>query len=49
MDKDALLECLPQLGETEVTEIPYNTFRGSRNLRQRPIHVKEYLFLVRKG
>jgi Adenine-specific DNA methylase len=49
VDKDALLECLPQLGETEVTEIPYNTFRGSRNLRQRPIHVKEYLFLVRKG
>lgn len=49
IDRDTLLSELSALGETEVTEIPYNAFRGSRNLRQRPIHVEEYLFLVRKG
>ncbi|MEA5038948.1 MAG: DNA adenine methylase [Clostridiaceae bacterium] len=49
VEKDVLLASLSQLGETEVTEIRYNAFRGSRNLHQRPIHVKEYLFLIRKG
>jgi adenine-specific DNA-methyltransferase len=39
------------LGETgTVTEyaIPYNTFRGSRNLAGRAIHVTEHLFVVKK-
>ena len=27
-------------------EKEYNTFRGSRNLNNRDIHVKEYLYLV---
>jgi adenine-specific DNA-methyltransferase len=31
-----------------VIEIPYNTFRGSRNLRDRSIHVTEQMFLVEK-
>jgi adenine-specific DNA-methyltransferase len=26
--------------------IPYNTFRGGRNLRDRSIHVNEHLFLM---
>jgi len=29
-------------------EIKYNTFRGSRNLNNREIYVKEYLFLLEK-
>jgi len=43
-----MLEILQRIGKTEVLEIRYNTFRGSRNLRNRPIHVKEYLYLVEK-
>lgn len=35
-------------GRVEVFETVYNTFRGSRNLRGRPIHVKERLFLVER-
>lgn len=39
---------LNRIGRTEVLESRYNTFRGSRNLRNRPIHVTEYLYLVEK-
>lgn len=44
-DMRALLE---RAGKTEVLETKYNTFRGSRNLAGRGIHVKEYLYLVEK-
>ncbi len=36
------------IGEVKITGVRYNTFRGSRNLHDRDIHVKEYLFLVKK-
>ena len=39
---------LGQIGKVEIIEIPYNTFRGSRNLRGRGIHVTEQLFLVER-
>jgi adenine-specific DNA-methyltransferase len=39
---------LAGLGKVEVVEIPYNAFRGSRNLRQRSLHVVERLFLVER-
>ena len=39
---------LEKNGKLEVLETNYNTFRGSRNLRNRPIHVKEYLYLLEK-
>lgn len=39
----ALLE---ELGSVDVLETQYNAFRGSRNLRNRPTHVTEQLFLV---
>lgn len=45
--KERFLAFLNSLGETTPLEIEYNTFRGSRNLRNRPIKVAEYLFLVR--
>ncbi|MCL2785510.1 MAG: DNA adenine methylase [Propionibacteriaceae bacterium] len=44
---DELRDTLEDFGETEELIIPYNTFRGSRNLRDRSIHVNEHLFLVR--
>lgn len=42
------VEYLGSLGEVRIMEATYNTFRGSRNLRERDIHVKEYLFLLEK-
>jgi len=41
-------EMLAQIGKLEVIEIPYNTFRGSRNLQGRSIHVTEQLFLIER-
>ena len=40
---------LSGFGEVTEKRIKYNTFRGSRNLRQRNIYTNEYLFLLRKG
>lgn len=39
---------LERVGAVRVLESPYNTFRGSRNLKNRGLHVNEYLFVVRK-
>jgi len=39
---------LSKIGALEVLETKYNTFRGSRNLNNREIHVKEYLYLLEK-
>jgi adenine-specific DNA-methyltransferase len=45
---DTMLAMLRRLGSAQVIEVPYNTFRGSRNLRDRDIHVTEHLFLVER-
>lgn len=45
---DELRALLARIGRVEEMQIRYNTFRGSRNLRQRQIHVTEHLYLVRK-
>ena len=43
------LRCfLKGIGRVDERKLRYNTFRGSRNLRSRSIHVNEHLFLVRK-
>jgi adenine-specific DNA-methyltransferase len=46
---DEMLAILTKSGKVDVLETKYNTFRGSRNLRNRDIHVKEYLYLVEKS
>ena len=46
--KDEMVEMLSALGEIKVLDTDYNTFRGCRNLNARDIHVKEYLYLVKK-
>lgn len=43
-----IITILEQYGEVSVFSTQYNTFRGSRNLRDRDIHVTEYLFLLKK-
>jgi adenine-specific DNA-methyltransferase len=40
---------LNKYGKVSCKEIVYNTFRGSRNLRERDIHTNEFLFLLEKG
>ena len=43
-----MVSILEKTGKAEVFDTPYNTFRGSRNLRARQTHVREYLYLVEK-
>jgi adenine-specific DNA-methyltransferase len=45
---DGMKNMLKGIGKVEVLETRYNAFRGSRNLRNREIHIKEYLYLVEK-
>ena len=42
-----MLKIVENIGKVKVFEKKYNTFRGSRNLRSRNIHVKEFLYLVK--
>jgi len=44
-----MMAILKNLGSIHVVEVPYHTFRGSRNLRNRDIHVTEHLFLVERN
>ena len=39
---------LQKYGDLKTSKIKYNTFRGSRNLKNRNIHVSEYLFILKK-
>lgn len=45
---DQMKKILGKMGKFEILETRYNTFRGSRNLNNREIHVKEYLYLLEK-
>ncbi|AEF80714.1 DNA adenine methylase [Leadbettera azotonutricia] len=45
---DEMKNMLEKLGKVDVLETQYNTFRGSRNLNNRDIHVKEYLYVLEK-
>jgi adenine-specific DNA-methyltransferase len=45
---DQMKEMLKRMGKLQVLETKYNAFRGSRNLNNRDIHVKEYLYLLEK-
>lgn len=45
---DEMSEMLKKYGKLKTVEIAYNTFRGSRNLKNRDIHVSEYLFILEK-
>ena len=45
---EEFIEFLNSLGTVQPLETDYNTFRGSRNLRERAIKVKEFLFLLER-
>lgn len=48
ISQEEMISLLNKCGTVRVLESQYNTFRGSRNLKAREIHVKEYLFLLEK-
>ncbi|MDD2591632.1 MAG: DNA adenine methylase [Erysipelotrichaceae bacterium] len=39
---------LKRYGNLKILKANYNTYRGARNLKNRSIHVKEYLFVLKK-
>jgi adenine-specific DNA-methyltransferase len=45
---ETMKNMLHKIGKVEILETKYNTFRGSRNLNNREIHTKEYLYLLEK-
>lgn len=45
---EEMTSMLSKYGSVTIKEITYNTFRGSRNLKNRSIYVDEYLFLLTK-
>ncbi|MBR6230093.1 MAG: DNA adenine methylase [Eubacterium sp.] len=48
ISRDEMLGLLEQFGTVTEKSIRYNTFRGSRNLRERDTYVREYLYLLRR-
>lgn len=48
VSRSEMEDLLCGIGLLEVVEVPYNAFRGSRNLRSRRLHVTEQLFLVER-
>lgn len=48
VEPEEMLKTLNRLGGVHTFETRYNTYRGSRNLRSRSIHVTEHLFLVER-
>ena len=49
LNLDEISNVMKKYGSLEVKEIKYNTYRASRNLSKRNIHVKEYIFKLKKG
>jgi adenine-specific DNA-methyltransferase len=43
---DALCSALERHGRVDEIAVKYNTYRASRNLRRRDLHVREHLFLL---
>lgn len=48
ISRSEMTDMLHKIGRVEVLETSYPAFRGSRNLNNRDIQVKEYLYLVEK-
>lgn len=48
LEPSKLIEFLEKLGEVNVVDIDYNTFRGSRNLKSRSIRITEHLFILKR-
>ncbi len=49
IEAESMLSLLKKIGRVKVLEKKYNTFRASRNLKNRPTHIKEYLYILEKA
>ncbi len=49
ISKNEMVNMLKKIGNVEILEKKYNTYRASRNLINRPLYVSEILFIVKKG
>lgn len=48
VEHESFINNLKHCGNVSAMDTQYNTFRGSRNLRDRNIHLTEYLYLIEK-
>ena len=48
ISKEDMEKMLSKYGNVKTTAIEYNTFRGCRNLRERNLKTREYLFVLKK-
>ncbi len=48
VSREELCDFMQDLGELSVMETSYTTFRASRNLSKRPLHVRERFFLLKR-
>lgn len=48
LSSDEILEIMGQYGKVELKKKKYNTFRGSKNLKDRELHVDEQLYVLKK-
>lgn len=48
MSSDEIMETLSKHGEVNLKKHKYNTFRGSKNLKNRSTHVDEFLYVLKK-
>ncbi|MCR6587387.1 DNA adenine methylase [Campylobacter insulaenigrae] len=46
--KENFLKRLKKIGKCEILEQKYNTFRASRNLSKRSMHIQEQLYVIKK-
>lgn len=49
MSGDEIIEILSKYGDVELKTKKYNTFRGSKNLKDRAIYVEELLYVLHKN
>ena len=47
--RDEMVGLLSRFGELRVMDREYNTYRAARNLSGRELHIREYLYLIRKA
>lgn len=45
---EEMIQILSKYGKLRTQQLKYNTFRGSRNLKERDIYVNEYIFVLDK-
>ena len=48
ISEEEMIDLLQETGKVTVLEENYNTYRASRNLENRALHTREYLYVVDK-